>query len=156
MRFLLLATALFTATAGLQASNADLWKQYNDLKKVSPASLTESVQGQLEMARVTLELNRPDIAAWRYNDAGYKLVKEFMALTNYDATTADINHTKKGERKAKREAFKTVLQANVALLDEAQGHLLKAISLSDEDKLKRAVDSNIGFIQWVKTFIENN
>ena len=150
---ILIAMLLFVV-GSLQASEADLWKQYKELKATSYDSVSLTVQKYVDTAKVASELNRNDIAAWNYNNAGYALINEFRKVTNYKDFNKQISKAKSGEpRKAKRNEFREVLRQHLALLDEAHGYLAQSAGLAEQADVKKKLESNFGFIQWVEGFV---
>lgn len=151
MKFLAIMLVLVAGT--LQASDADLWKQYKELKATSYNNVSQTVQKYLDTAKVAEQLKRTDIAAWNYNNAGSALIDEFKKVSKYHDFNKQISAEKDlTERKEKRNAFKQSLKDNIGLLNEAHGYLAQSAAIAEHNDVKEKIKSNLGFIQWVEKF----
>ena len=80
----------------ISSNKAVLWRNYRDAKnKVKKAEASKKYDAQekylLQAAKYANLLDRSDIEAWQYNNAGYTLIKKFKAETNYYEKMKKLN-----------------------------------------------------------------
>lgn len=147
------------------ATKANLWRSYRAAKEaVKKAKIKKDFRNQvkylLEAAKFASELERFDIEAWQYNNAGYVLIEEFKCSTNYYSEMNKLNNLiYKNEIKIVRKEIRSNMLYDNKLLIEAEGYLLKAKKIDSklaESSRTITIASNINFIEDVRNFLEND
>ncbi|MCK5087960.1 MAG: hypothetical protein KAQ90_10590 [Melioribacteraceae bacterium] len=144
-------------------SIAELWKLYKDSKaKVSKALESNDIVAVIEnlivAAEVSVELSRPDIAAWQLNNIGHYSIEEFKRRTNYDNRLRQLALLPAGIEKSEYQTeTKNIFKKELPLLLTGNIYLLKAQTLDNELEESRRtsiIESNLEYIEWVKIFVE--
>lgn len=143
-------------------SIAQLWTEYNNAKNKAQEALAEnnieSVINNLRIAgECALELGRPGIAAWQFNNIGNYSIIEFKRVTGYNEKINGLNESSANPGKEILLAeTKLIFKKHIKLLEVAEKYLEKAQIIDDElEESSRTgiIQSNAEFIEWVKEFI---
>lgn len=125
--------------------------------ETNPASASTSLQGVVAAcdatAQAAIDLDRPDIASWAYNNAAYANIVVFKKVCDYENITNKIEtlSPKSQERIDLVRELQKTYAANLSLLDKATEFLDKA-SVTDKASSSK-VTSNRHFISGIKAFI---
>ncbi|NQV17806.1 MAG: hypothetical protein HQ534_04605 [Armatimonadetes bacterium] len=142
---------------------AILWNSYRSAKDaVKQAQSEEDYKKQikylLEAAVYAKALQRYDIEAWQYNNAGYVLIEEFKEKTDYLVVMNNLNKLElKIEIEEYRKEARKQLSKEKGLLSKAEGYLAKAKEIDDkleESSRTTTIASNILFVNEVMNFLE--
>lgn len=115
----------------------------------------------LVVADISTALDRPDIAAWQYNNIAYYSIDEFKKKTDYANLMAKIEGSMdKKEKSDLIESAKKTLKGNISLLEKAKEYLEKAKGLDDsvsadkkDESRTNAISNNLNYVEWVQKFI---
>lgn len=144
-------------------SITELWNRY----KTAKATVDEALEkGDVETAitnlkiagNAALELGRPGIAAWQFNNISHYLIEEFKKKTDYEIRMRTLA---KGGYDEKRTAYiaetKMIFKKHIALLERAQKQLTRAQIIDDElieSRRTEVIKSNVEFVEWMFEYIE--
>ncbi|HPG37995.1 MAG TPA: hypothetical protein PLP19_06675 [bacterium] len=146
-------------------STDELWNEYEQLKKditfnKDNWNYPELVKSLNKTAEIAQKLQRPEIAAWQFNNIGYYSIQEFKNRTDYTNRMEDIRVMPSGaERDQYIQETRDVLRSEIELLNNAEQSLYDAIELDNQQPDKNRQDiinNNLGFISTVKSFIQND
>jgi len=142
---------------------ATLWSSYRSAKaEVKEAESDNDFEKQakhlLEAAAYAKALQRFDIEAWQYNNAGFALIESFKNKTDYLNVMNKLNNLKKkSEITQYRKEARIILSNEKELLLQASGYLTQAKEIDDNlEKSSRTVTiaSNITFVNDVLRFLK--
>ena len=140
-----------------------LWKSYRSAKDIVKQAQSEKdykkqTKYLLEAAVYAKALNRYDIEAWQYNNAGYVLIEEFKEKTDYLSVMNKLNSLElKSEIEEYRKEAQMQLSKEKGLLSQADGYLVKAQEIDsklEESSRTTTIASNILFVNDVLSFLE--
>jgi len=142
---------------------ANLWSSYRSAKeavKEAEANNDYAKQAQhlLEAANFANALQRYDIEAWQYNNAGYALIGDFKEKTEYMSVMDALNKLElKSEIMAYRKETRSFMNIEKDLLTEAGKYLAQAKEI--DDKLEASsrttiIANNILFVNDVLSFLD--
>ncbi|MBN1301878.1 MAG: hypothetical protein JW995_11745 [Melioribacteraceae bacterium] len=143
-------------------SITELWETYKKAKSEVSVALENNeikkvISNLIVAGECAMELGRPGIASWQYNNIGHYSIEEFKRLTDYDNRIRNLATLKNStERKEYLNQTKSLFRQHFTLLETAEKHLLNAQIIDDElEKSRRtnAIEKNIEFINWVRSFI---
>ena len=142
---------------------ASLWSSYHSAKEaVKEAEIDNDYKTQakhlLEAANFANALQRYDIEAWQYNNAGYALIEDFKAKTDYLSVMDVLNKLElKSEIIEYRKETRAFMSNEKDLLTEAAKHLAKAKEIDDKlEKSSRTtiIANNNLFVNDVLNFLD--
>ena len=142
---------------------ANLWSSYRSAKEaVKEAEIdndyTKQTKHLLEAAEFANALQRFDIEAWQYNNAGYALIEDFKEKTEYMSVMDALNKLElKSEIMEYRKETRSFMSIEKSLLTEAAKHLAQAKEI--DDKLESSsrttiIANNILFVNDVLSFLD--
>ncbi len=141
---------------------ASLWSSYRSAKEAAKEAeknydYRELTRHLLEAAEFANALQRYDIEAWQYNNAGYALIEDFKEKTEYLSVMDALNKLElKSEIMEYRKETRSFMSIEKDLLTEASKHLAKAKEI--DDKLESSsrttiIANNILFVNDVLSFL---
>lgn len=144
-------------------SVGERWSTYKSSRAESKTNLAnkeykKAIDNLLLAGETTIKLERPDIAAWQFNNAGKSAIDLFSDNVSYKTRVTKINSMPRGDEKTAylkecQEAYKKELE----LLIYGELYLDLAESLNEEDYNKSrfsAISNNKQFIKEIKSFTE--
>jgi hypothetical protein len=143
-------------------SETELWSCYRKARARAQEyedrhEFTRSIEELLQAANCALKLERPDIAAWQYNNAAKQGIDYFIKKTSYRKRIARIGRLRHGSDKDTYiEECRTSFREHWPILEQARMHLDKALELhqKDQDPQRRSViRSNRSFVAEVEALI---
>jgi hypothetical protein len=142
-------------------SISELWQTY----KAAKAKVNESLEsGDLDTVilnlkiagECALQLGRPEIASWQFNNIGHYSIQEFQKITDYDSRMRQLaTMNDRNLRSNFLEETKQTFNENITLLTYAEPFLEQAQIIDDELEPSRrtaTIERNMDFIVWVKNF----
>jgi len=150
------------AVENLIEDEATLWSSYRSAKAAVKQAEAENnfekqVKHLLEAAGYAHALQRFDIEAWQYNNAGYVLIQDFKEKTDYLNVIKKLNNLKlKSEIIQYRKDTRILLSNEKKLLLEASDYLSHAKKIdSNLEKSFRTtiIANNISFVNDVLRFL---
>jgi len=147
----------------LIVDEASLWSSYRSAKvAVKEAEADSNYEKQaeylLEAAGYAKTLQRFDIEAWQYNNAGFTLIEGFKNKTDYINVMNKLNSLKlKSEITLYWKEARILLNKEKEMLSQASGYLAQAKQIdSNLEKSSRTttIASNITFVKDVLNFLE--
>ena len=142
---------------------AILWMSYRSAKDAVKQAQSEKDYGKqtkylLEAAAYAKALQRYDIEAWQYNNAGYVLIEEFKEKTDYLAVMNNLNKLElKIEIEEYHKEARMQLSKEKGLLSKADSYLVKAKEIDDKlegSSRTTTIANNIMFVNEVLSFLE--
>lgn len=141
---------------------ANLWSSYRSAKDAvkeadADGDYIKQVKHLLEAAEFANALQRYDIEAWQYNNAGYALIEDFKEKTEYMSVMDALNKLElKSEIMEYRKETRSFMSIEKDLLTEASKYLVKAKEI--DDKLESSsrttiIANNILFVNDVLSFL---
>ena len=144
-------------------SISGLWRLYKSSKaKVNDALETNDLDTIITYLKIAgecaVELGRPDIASWQFNNIGHYSILEFQRLTGYEKRMRELaTMNSRVDRTEFINDTKIIFSANIQLLLEADKYLVQAQIIDDELESSRrteTIERNRDFINWVKEFAD--
>lgn len=145
------------------SNKAVLWRNYRDAKAEikkyeSQKNYTQEVKYLLLAAQYANHLERTDIEAWQYNNAGFALIKDFKNKADYYNNMKTLNSlVYKSEIEKNRKEIRKEMNLYSALLIQAKSHLEKAKTLDstlEKSARTNTIASNMLFINDLYHFLE--
>ncbi len=142
-----------------------LWSSYRSAKaEVKEAESDNDYEKQakylLEAAKYANALQRFDIEAWQYNNAGFVLIEGFKNRTDYINVMTKLNSLKlQSEITQYRKEARLFLSNEKELLLQASGYFTQAKEIDDNlEKSSRTITiaSNIAFVNDVLRFLNTD
>ncbi len=120
-------------------SVGDLWTTYKSARAEAKTlkangNLEKSIEKLLLAAECTMKLNRPDVAAWQFNNAGKQAIDLFVEKTGYSSY---------------KSVHQSLYEQHKAILLQGKSYLNKAKEMDDkESDAKRTdmIERNLNFI----------
>ena len=143
-------------------NEASLWSSYRSAKEAvkeadADGDYIKQAKHLLEAAEFANALQRFDIEAWQYNNAGYALINDFKEKTEYMSVMDALNKLElKSEIMEYRKETRSFMSIEKDLLTEAAKHLAQAKEI--DDKLESSsrttiIANNILFVTDVLSFL---
>ena len=114
----------------------------------------------MEAAKYANALQRFDIEAWQYNNAGFVLIEGFKNRTDYINVMTKLNSLKlQSEITQYRKEARLILSNEKELLLQASGYFTQAKEIDDNlEKSSRTITiaSNIAFVNDVLRFLNTD
>jgi len=141
---------------------ATLWSSYRSAKAAvkeaeSDNDFEKQAQYLLEAAEYANALQRFEIEAWQYNNAGFVLIEGFKDKTDYINVMTKLNNLKlKSEITQYRKEARMILNNEKELLLQASGYLSQAKEIDDNlenSSRTTTITSNITFVNDVLRFL---
>ena len=144
-------------------NEASLWSSYRSAKEAvkeadADGDYIKQAKHLLEAAEFANALQRFDIEAWQYNNAGYALINDFKEKTEYMSVMDALNKLElKSEIMEYRKETRSFMSIEKDLLTEAAKHLAQAKEI--DDKLESSsrttiIANNILFVTDVLSFLD--
>ncbi len=149
----------------LIGDEATFWSSYRSAKAaVKEAESDNDYEKQakylLEAAKYANALQRFDIEAWQYNNAGFVLIEGFKNKTDYINVMNKLNSLKlQSEITQYRKEARLILSNEKELLLQASGYFTQAKEIDDNlEKSSRTITiaSNITFVNDVLRFLNTD
>ncbi len=160
----LVLTMLFVSSvcqAGLW-KNTEFYPKYKALKaeaeKAGAAGDTTTAIAKYKEAKTLSEANAaPEVSAWLLNNAAFLLIKKFKEATSYDQRIAKLSEMKPSKEKiAYQKEISAAFKDFMGLIDEAGMLLEEGKALNAGDGPNEKIDSNLSFVNWVKSYMKDN
>ena len=142
-----------------EASLWDLYRAAKDAVKEAQVNndYIKQTQHLIEAAEFANALQRYDIEAWQYNNAGYVLIQGFKEKTDYPALMNKLNNLELlSEIMEYRKEARMLMIKEKELLIEANSYLVKAKEIDDkleESSRTTIIANNILFVNDVLSFL---
>lgn len=144
-------------------STGELWKIYKDCRTEAEKAKEQgdykmSIDLMLNGAEAAIKLERPDLAAWQYNNAAKHAIDYYKAETKYlerMKRAAEIKDN--GEKSAYKKETKSIMSSKFSILDDAEEYLSSATKydqMKSDPKRVSAIESNMTFIAEMRSIIE--
>lgn len=146
-------------------SVGDRWKTYNSSRAQSKTDIANrdyesAIKNLLLAGEATMKLERPDIAAWQFNNAGKCAIDLFSKRVKYQSRVAKINSMPHGDEKvAYMKECQGAYEEELDLLIYGTLYLDLAQDLNEDDYNKgrfSAISNNKQFIKEVMSFTEKS
>ena len=147
-----------------ELSQSELWNLYRKNKEkidilLAEDDYLEAVKRLEKTTKISIALNRKDIAAWHYNNIGYYLIQEFRKRTNYDKKMQKLNNElNKENRQRMKKNIISDFKDNYSLLKKSQTNLNKSLKLDsklDNKERTKIINNNLEFISFVDSFLSS-
>lgn len=146
-----------------QMKESDLWQFYNQNKAKAKIAIENNKVDDIvyyfeKAGEAATQLNRPDIAAWQYNNIGYHLIEHFKKETDYDSRLSILNQMPAGKEKTEyHNNLKSLFSKNINNIKNAKSNLIKAKEI--DDKLEASnrtniIANNINFTNYIESFVK--
>lgn len=143
-------------------SISELWNNYKKAKQNVSAAIQ---QGNLDTIKhwlliageISMELSRPDIAAWQFNNIAHYSIQEFKTLTDYESKLQSLATLP--EDSSKPDSIKKIVSLfkdHFKLLLDCETDLKRAQEIDKHLEASNrtvVIERNIGFINWVRKLI---
>lgn len=150
----------------LNAQNvSERWATYNSSRAQSKTDIANkdylsAIDNLLLAGETTIKLERPDIAAWQFNNAGKCAIDYFSQKVEYQKRVAKINRMPHGDEKtAYMKECQTAYEKEMEVLVYGKLYLDLAEDLNEDDYQKgrfSAISNNKQFIKEVMSFTEKS
>ena len=146
------------------STSGDLWDAYNQVRNniniyKDNWDYDNLIKSLDEAAQIAIKLNRPDIAAWQYNNMGYYSILEFKKRTDYASRMNDLQIMPYSEEKKQYiQETRDKLRDEFFLLESARENLYDAMEMnsqSPDKEREKIIDSNVNFINTVSEYINS-
>lgn len=144
-------------------ADSTLWDNYYKVRDKSKQALQEKNYNQatnllLKAARYTHSLNRDDITAWQYNNAGYCRIQLFIQKTDYNTRINKINNLP-NEYAGKEyiQQTKDIFAQNLEIIKQARLYLEKAYELDQHysaSQRTQKIYNNLKFADWICNYVK--
>jgi len=144
-------------------SDSTLWENYYKVRDKSKQAMQENNYNQatnllLRAAHYTQSLNRNDIAAWQYNNAGYCRIQLFIKKTDYNTRIDKINNLP-NEYAGKEyiQQTKDIFAQNLEIIKQARLYLEKAYELDQHysaSQRTQKIYNNLKFADRICNYIK--
>jgi hypothetical protein len=140
---------------------ASLWSSYRSAKaavKEAESNYEKQAKCLLEAAGYAKDLQRFDIEAWQYNNAGFVLIEGFKDKTDYINVMNKLNSLKlKSEITQYRKEARILLNKEKEMLSQAISYLAQAKQIDgnlEKSSRTTTIASNITFVNDVLNFLD--
>lgn len=144
-------------------SKNERWEIYRTLREKSRMFLERgdfdsTIQALVKAGEQAVELERPDIASWQYNNAGKTAIDWFKKKTNYDVRMQKLIELKdKTNRREYLVDTIDILKREMKTIDHASSFLSLAEKLNKkkpDEKRSKVIASNLLFVGEIKKLTE--
>ncbi len=144
-------------------STGELWKIYKESRTEADKAkelgdYKKSIDLMLKGADAAIKLERPDLAAWQYNNAAKHAIDYYRAETNYLERMKKAAEIKdNGEKSTFKKETKSIMSSKFSILEDAEAYLSSAKKYDEvksDPKRVAVIESNMKFIKEMRSIIE--